>query len=219
MSAPHANEPTDTRDRILAAAGQVFSRRGFMAATLDQVAAAAGLTKGAIYWHFRSKNDLFFALLDHKFTQHTAPVPDELRQAALSGDARQAATTLLRTTFARLRADPDWPRLYLEFIGQARDPEMQARLARFHADSLRTVEQHIGTLRASGMSPSSLDIPTMAIFWASLFDGLMLAWIINPQQIDHDALAGRIVDMLWRGLAPDADTSQPFAPNQGSHTP
>lgn len=193
-------EPNPTRERILAAAGHIFARKGFQAASLDEVAQHAGMTKGAIYWHFRSKNELFFALLDHKFQLHTAPVPEDLRIAAAATHPRQAIAVLLQTMFARLRSDEEWPRLYLEFIGQARDNDMRERLARFHADGLALVAQHISTMQGAGLAPNKHDAATQAAFWSALFDGLMLAWLINPQA-DHDALLIRIVDLLWDGIA------------------
>lgn len=196
-------EPTATRERILAAASHTFARKGYQAASLDEVAQFAGMTKGAIYWHFRSKNDLFFALLDHKFQLHTAPVPEDLRVAAATANPRQAVTVLLQTMFARLRTDAEWPRLYLEFIGQARDNEMRERLARFHADGMALVAQHIRTMQGAGLAPGGHDATTQAAFWGALFDGLMLAWLINPHT-DHDALITHIVDLLWHGIAPDA---------------
>lgn len=205
MPQPTQNDPAVTREKILAAAGRVFARKGFQAARLDEVAADAGLTKGAIYWHFRSKNDLFFALLDHKFSQHIAPVPEEVQQAVAHGDPRLAMTGILRAGFARLRADHDWPRLYLEFIGHARDPAMQARLAKFHQDGITLAATHLHTLQQAGLAPAHVDTGVQAVFWSSLFDGLMLAWLINPEQIDHDALVDRIVAMLWHGLAPEAN--------------
>ena len=199
-------EPADTRERILTAAGHVFARKGYMAASLDEVAHAAGMTKGAIYWHFRSKSDLFFALLDYKFQLNIAPVQDDLRIAAAAADPRRALTTLLQTVFGRLRADEDSPRLYLEFIGQARDNEMRERLSRFHNDGMMQVAGHIRTMQQAGLAPIHHDAATLAAFWSALFDGLMLAWIINPQA-DHDGLVARIVDMLWHGVAPRDDPS------------
>ncbi|MCB1660881.1 MAG: TetR family transcriptional regulator, partial [Pseudomonadales bacterium] len=64
--------PNITRERILAAAMSVFSQKGWQKTSLDEVAAAAGMTKGAIYWHFRNKNDLFFALLDARLQRDTS---------------------------------------------------------------------------------------------------------------------------------------------------
>ena len=53
-----------TRERLLEAAARVYARGGFGGATLDEVAAEAGFTKGAVYGHFGSKENLLVALLD-----------------------------------------------------------------------------------------------------------------------------------------------------------
>ena len=52
-----------TRERLIAAAGEVIAEKGFQAATLDEIAARAGLTKGAVYDNFSSKDQLFMALV------------------------------------------------------------------------------------------------------------------------------------------------------------
>jgi AcrR family transcriptional regulator len=205
MSHPR-HAPLDTRERILDAAARVFALKGYQAASLDEVARAAGMTKGAIYWHFRSKSDLFFALLDYKYEQNIQPVPDELRAAAaaaLRSDPRTALTFFLQTVFTRIRADENWPRLYLEFIGQARDDDLRARLAHFHEQSKAQVAGYISLMQAAGLAPAHRDPLLLATFWNALFDGLMLAWIINPAG-DQDALIARIVNLLWDGMAPAA---------------
>lgn len=202
-SRPLPPPAADTRERILAAAGRVFARKGFRAASLDQVARDAGLTKGAIYWHFTSKDELFFALLDHKFVQNTAPVPAELRLAAATADPRLALTMLLKANFARLLDDPDWARLYLEFIAQARDDTLRARLAQFHAASLALVAGYMATMQDAGLAPRGQDPRMLAMFWMALFDGLLLAWIINPHT-DLDAQVERLVDLLSQGMVPPA---------------
>ena len=61
-----AQRRQQTRARLLDAAGQVFARRGFHAATVDEVAEAAGYTKGAVYSNFANKDELFLALLDQR---------------------------------------------------------------------------------------------------------------------------------------------------------
>ena len=52
-----------TRRRLLAEARRIFLKIGYQATTLDDVAAAAGFTKGAVYWHFPNKRALFLALV------------------------------------------------------------------------------------------------------------------------------------------------------------
>lgn len=196
-----ASTPAETRERILLAAGQVFARTGFQASSLDAVARAAGLTKGAIYWHFHSKNDLFFALLDLKFAQHIAPVAAELRTAAQAGDPRTAMVGLLKENFARLRADPDWPPLLLEFIGQARDGMLRERLANFRAASLALVTGYVQWMQDAGLASRERDAAAQARFWTALFDGILLGWILDPAA-DLDAQAEEIIDLLQGGIVP-----------------
>ena len=199
--------PDATRARILEAAARILARKGFRAASLDAVAADAGLTKGAIYWHFRSKNDLFQALLDHKFAQHVSAVPEDLRIAIATGDARRAVSGMLMAAFNRLRADPDWPRLYLEFIGQAREPAMRERMVRVRNDGIRLGAEYFKAMQQAGLAPAGRDPHTAALFWNALFDGLMLAWVIDPDGTDLDPLVERIVALLWQGLAPSTPGS------------
>jgi len=58
-----------TRDHLLAAAAEVFAQRGYHSATIDEVAEAAGFTKGAVYSNFSSKEDLFLALAQRRQEQ------------------------------------------------------------------------------------------------------------------------------------------------------
>ncbi|MFI5258338.1 MAG: TetR/AcrR family transcriptional regulator [Candidatus Limnocylindrales bacterium] len=63
---------SQTRARLIDAAAAVFARRGFETATLDEVAAAAGYTKGAVYSNFASKTDLFIALIERRIEVQSA---------------------------------------------------------------------------------------------------------------------------------------------------
>ena len=55
----------ETRGELIDAAAKVFARRGFHGASLDQIAAEAGYSTGAIYWHFSGKDDLFLAVYEN----------------------------------------------------------------------------------------------------------------------------------------------------------
>src|SRR5260370_11763687 len=61
-----------TRQHLLEAAAIVFTRNGFHGSTLDEVAATAGFTKGAVYSNFKSKDELFLALLDERVERQFA---------------------------------------------------------------------------------------------------------------------------------------------------
>ncbi|HEX8375168.1 MAG TPA: helix-turn-helix domain-containing protein, partial [Geminicoccaceae bacterium] len=56
----------EARDELLTAALHVFAERGYRSAGVDEIAAAAGYSKGALYWHFPSKEELLTALLEER---------------------------------------------------------------------------------------------------------------------------------------------------------
>ncbi|MGD0455236.1 MAG: TetR family transcriptional regulator, partial [Solirubrobacteraceae bacterium] len=67
-----------TRERLIAAAGTVFAERGYMQASLDEISATAGLTKGAIYSNFGSKDELFYALMSSQINDRLSQITDSI---------------------------------------------------------------------------------------------------------------------------------------------
>lgn len=198
-------QPSESRERILAAAVSVFSLKGFQRASLDEIAAEAQLTKGAIYWHFRSKNDLFTSLLEYRFQQHTAPLAEELALAlaAPTIQARQQAiATMLRDMLNRFHDNAAWPRLYLEFVSQTRDAQIASSMAKLYDHARLLAKQMIMRLVDAGITDPDLDADTVSIFWCALIDGFMLAWVMKPVTFADGQLVERTVAMLWNGLAP-----------------
>lgn len=80
----------EVRRRLLDAALEVFADRGFASASLDQVAEAAGLTKGAIYSNFASKDDLFFAVMEDQVLNRIEAVRTVLAASSPGTDDQQA---------------------------------------------------------------------------------------------------------------------------------
>lgn len=198
-------QPSESRERILAAAVSVFALKGFQRASLDEIAAEAHLTKGAIYWHFRSKNDLFTSLLEYRFQQHTAPLAEELALAlaAPTTQARQQAiATMLRDMLNRFHDNAAWPRLYLEFVSQTRDAQIASSMAQLYDHGRLLAKQMIERLVEAGITDPDLDADTVSIFWCALIDGFMLAWVMKPETFADGQLVERTVAMLWNGLAP-----------------
>lgn len=75
-------ETEQTRQEIIAAARKVFAERGVSRTTLEQIATEAGVTRGAIYWHFKNKPDLFFAMME----QVSPPLIDRIDVALPASD-------------------------------------------------------------------------------------------------------------------------------------
>jgi AcrR family transcriptional regulator len=135
-----------TREYLLQAAAQVFSERGFHGASLDEVAAVAGFTKGAVYSNFKSKEDLFLALLESRYEHEM----DRLRATL---DAAEGAPEAHLADFAALLGDqyqsgPDWTALYQEFSLYAmRNPVARQKLADFDRADVASVASIIETER------------------------------------------------------------------------
>lgn len=121
------------RERVLVAARRVFLDKGYHNASIDEVAEAAGFSKGVVYSQFGSKADLFLALLERRIEERAAqnleavadrPAADALRQLwQLGEDAR--------------RADDGWPLLVVEFrVHAAREPDLRTRYAELHDRAL-----------------------------------------------------------------------------------
>lgn len=204
---------SETRERIIASAASVFARKGFQKASMDEVAAAAGLTKGAIYWHFKSKHDLLFALLDCRFRQDTAPLLSELQTLIRAGGDPQVALTRMFTSgIQRCVQDPEWPRLYLECLNLSRDDSVRERLGAFYEQVWAMSAGLTRELQAHGLAPADIAPEAAAVFWTALFDGLVLAWLIKGDDIDFERLLPAVFRMLWQGIAPRTHNDKNNAP-------
>lgn len=124
----------ETRRRVLAAAAQVFARRGFAAAALEEIAEAAGYTKGAIYYNFTDKECLFLALLDDRVEANLQAVVATLDRHEQGPNQDSALDATIEQRRAR---DPQWCLLMTEFwLYAMRHPAVQERLAE-HQHRLR----------------------------------------------------------------------------------
>src|SRR3954452_15638007 len=125
-------EGRDGREELLQAALEVFAQRGYTNASVDQIADRAGYSKGALYWHFPSKDDVFFALLEERVDRPWRETIDLLATAPATHDMAPEASA----SFGRLL---DGQRELLlvnqEYWSQAaREPKLRARYAKRQAD-------------------------------------------------------------------------------------
>jgi AcrR family transcriptional regulator len=122
-----------TRNLLLRAAEQVFARVGYEKAQVEEIAEAAGFSKGALYAHFKSKEELFLALYETK----TASSLAKLRHALDGAPAREGKIDAFRSFYVNMSKEKDWALIILEvklFI--RRHPEVRERL--------RQIDEHAG---------------------------------------------------------------------------
>ncbi|HUY95429.1 MAG TPA: helix-turn-helix domain-containing protein [Terracidiphilus sp.] len=188
----------ETHARLLDAAEKIFVGQGYEGAQLSQIAAAAGRTKGAVYAHFRSKEDLFLAL----FAQRTRAYVARLLAAIETCTTRPQRLRAFREFFISLAANRTWPILELEFkLFALRHPESRQRLRQAFAASL---PQNDDALYAQVFGPLSrtrraqLDLAATAL--GPIVSGLILESHIEPQKLSEPNLRllfGQIFDALF----------------------
>jgi AcrR family transcriptional regulator len=114
-----------TRNALLDAAAEVFARRGFNGASLDEIAETAGFTRGAIYKHFEGKEDLFFALMDRDNERSLEKFD---RRFQLSGNAVRDVDGIVEMWKELFFQDEDVAAIGSEvYLYELRHPEARAK--------------------------------------------------------------------------------------------
>lgn len=185
-----------TRSHLLAAAGRVFARRGLARASIDEVAADAGFTKGAVYANFASKEQLFLALLDARFAQRL----EELDRALSEHDDPDAQAHAASAGFvAHLKADPEWEQLFFEAgLHASRDPafrvELATRYAALRARMAAILERRLATPGGEPAIPAQ----RIALMLFAMANGVAFERLVEPEAVPDDLL-GAMAELVARG--------------------
>lgn len=190
-----------TRENVLTAALQVFSQYGYSATTLEDVAQAAGVTRGAIYHHFGGKEELYKALV----TERSAGInqlaeelmgqggtPREILRRFLLGLFRYAEEddeyrALLELAVSKVEISPGLESIMEETIKGRR------QLAKSFAELLRKGIE-VGEFR------SSLPVDDGALALVGYLNGIGLIWIQDPEAFSIYGHAEALVDVLMKGI-------------------
>jgi TetR/AcrR family transcriptional regulator, acrAB operon repressor len=195
-------EAQHTRDRILDAAELEFQRHGVSRTSLQNIARAAGLTRGAIYWHFEDKAHLFDAMLKRV----TLPLEQAINR---SGDpqlpdpvahVRKSFTEALRRTVD----DPQARRVFeiatqkVEYV----DELQVVRVRRLHGRNQRIAHVERGFAAAMRHGGLARGVPARAaaIGLHALIDGLIQNWMLDPDSFDLMRVGRQAIDTYLKGL-------------------
>jgi AcrR family transcriptional regulator len=190
----------ERRATLVTAASELFADRGYDHASLDELAARAGVTKVIVYRHFASKKDLYLELL----AEHRDVLLRTLAEGmAVAGPLGERVPSVADAWFAYVEANPfAWSMLFRDVTG---DPEIRA----FHAGMRDTARNAlVGLLAAEpGMQLASELREPVAETLRSAMTGVALWWLDHPA-VPRATLVHTIVQTVWRGLA-DAAGSTP----------
>lgn len=192
-------EAEQTREQILDAAEAVFLDRGVARASLEEIAQAAGVTRGAVYWHFRNKADVFDAM----YCRVHLPMEDLFNQvlALEDGGAVGALRDFCVQSLLSLARNPRRQRVYsilfhrCEFIDELRDSN--ERLIAIQHRGLASMEALFRRERALGTLPNVCPrLAAVTIHTAML--GLYFDYLREPAAYDLENQAAPLVDLIFR---------------------
>jgi AcrR family transcriptional regulator len=179
-----AERRQQTRQELISAAEACFVSRGFHASSVDEVAARAGYTKGAVYSNFASKEDLFFAVYERRVEQVLTEVVPGLRQAGVE----HAFDWLATATIERRDHDDGWLAVFFEFWAHVlRHPELRERFAAIHARLLEPLADGVRQLAEDrGLAlPGDVTASQVVLAWNAMEIGLGLERLTQPQTVDE----------------------------------
>ena len=194
-------EAARTRQDVLKAALIIFGEKGYSRATLEQIASEAGVTRGAIYWHFHTKAELYNTLIED-YSARGASIGE---QAIADGGS---FVDILRRIFIRLlqavEEDADLRaimEIYLFKTGL--DPELHtARLQQIQSGQV-LLEEISDAMRmgiAAGELRSDIDPLQMARAFLAFQNGLIYLWLLSPESFSLRANVESMADILIGGL-------------------
>ncbi|MEU5537539.1 helix-turn-helix domain-containing protein [Streptomyces sp. NPDC020362] len=187
-----------TRELLLDAAARVFARKGFVGASVEEIAEAAGFSIGALYSNFGSKEALFLELLSHRQT-------DRIAEAAQALERHPAGSTEIAAELGALLVDVadkdiDFAPLQAEFwLYAVRNPHVLDAMAANLRDPREALERVISASLAQHGAPAEVCAEAVATVVAALFLGLVRQRRIDPASVPEE-LFGQALKWLFTGI-------------------
>ena len=186
-----------TRSSLMDAAARVFCRKGLERASIDEVATDAGYTKGAFYANFKSKEELFLAMLDEQFTERIKEVEHAFSDSESPPEqARHAAAHVARAS----RSNPEAERLFLEFSSYALKDQAfrEELLTRFATLRERLEAVYRRRMEEYGIEPP-VPLDRVVRMVVAMADGWALWQLLDPEAVD-DGLLEDMMEIFTTGI-------------------
>ena len=190
----HQQKTEATKKKLLTSARRVFAKKGVEAASIDDIAREAGYTRGAFYAHFKSKEDLFFALIEQRAAEDLLDLRTKI---SVTNDDRKKIE-VLREFYASRIWGREWGLLMLEFkLYVARHSKMRLKLA----ERFKALRDHIRLQYVAELSPSSVaelwkSDEKKVVVLGAILDGLALRRAYEPGLLSDEAAAQVLRDLF-----------------------
>lgn len=201
MARKTREEAEKTKERILDAAEDVFYRRGVSGATMADIADCAGVSRGAVYGHYKSKAQIFLAMCDrmHRLFMELSPGvfkdmnDDFLINTDPLGLLRSATLSYMRIILQnnRFRRFAELPYFKCEYVGE--NAELLEHAYKLQKERMDKLVALIKMAKAKGQLSTDLDVERASQFFTCALDGMLRKDLFNPEI--HD-IRDHIDDMV-----------------------
>jgi AcrR family transcriptional regulator len=163
----------DRKEDIYEAALQCFNENGYYQTSIDVIADKANISKGGIYYHFKSKDELFIKLFTYRCDRYLEQVAQDI-QSIDAPDKR--LEEFVAKASAMVVANQDFLRFFLEFMAVgARDPHIQACMTAYYRDSVAHFKRLIeGCIRSGSFQDVDAGRIARGVYFCSL--GIFFTW-------------------------------------------
>jgi AcrR family transcriptional regulator len=195
---PRSSDSSEIRrNQILDAATKVFVRLGFQHARMDDIVEESGLSKGTLYWYFKSKEDIINAILRRLFTGELENLESLLEAEGTASDR------LMQLTYNRvngLKRMSSLVPIIFEFYAVAVHQQSVQQFIGEYFKHFRTLLEVLIQQGIDRCEFRPVNATKAAISFASLYEGLTIHWLMDPQTVQWDILSENSVPMLLDGL-------------------
>ncbi|HEY69950.1 MAG TPA: TetR/AcrR family transcriptional regulator [Anaerolineae bacterium] len=195
--APRPDVSQERRNQIIAAAIAVFTRLGFHEARIEDIAKEAKLSKGALYWYFKSKDDIIAAIMDHFIGREIVELEEALKlQAPISEKLMKLNGMIVDEMQSMLDL---MPILYEFYAAATRRKDVRKALLQY----FRPTQQLLSRLIQQGLESGEfvpVDAEVVAVDFIALYEGLLLLAVLDPKTIDLKKMGAHGVNLMIEGL-------------------
>ena len=206
LKTPNKNElrTKETRDLLLRAAETIFVRDGYEKAELGEIASLAGRTKGAIYGHFKNKEDLFIALFAEQMARHSSRMYEMLAKSS----GTEENLNIFREFYVSTLEDENWSLLLLEFkLFAIRHPEAKEHLQRTRKEVLPQAykeEEYVKVFGPDGKGEAALSRSAAVAILSPILSALAVETRFEPELLDEHTLKNAAIRLFDALLTPSA---------------
>ena len=190
-----------TKRKILEAAAKCFSEGGYAKTTMDKIAEEAGVSKGALYWHFKSKEELFVELKERSIAKARKQF-EKLFAQKKPFDIKLREAIGLYISFL-VPENREVARLNAEFLAEApKIPKLNDMLKDQYEMFRSLIASTISEAIEKGELRKDIDPEIVSLILLAMLDGLELHWAILELDFDWEKVKENLLDVLMKGMRP-----------------